>query len=53
MQVRVRQQIMDEEEKARALEQEIAEMQREDLPHQQPAGAANQNINHFHRPAIA
>lgn len=34
MQARVRQLIMDEEEKARALEQEIADMQREDPPHQ-------------------
>jgi hypothetical protein len=33
MSTRVRQMILDEEQKARALEQEIAEMQREDLRH--------------------
>jgi hypothetical protein len=44
---------MDEEEKARALEQEIVEMQHEDPPHQQQAGTTNQNIYLLHRPAIA
>jgi hypothetical protein len=53
MHARVRQLIMDEEEKARALEQEIAEMQREELPHQQSVGTANQNIYHFHQPSTA
>jgi hypothetical protein len=32
---------------------EIAEMQCEDPPHQQQAGATNQNIYLLHRPAIA
>lgn len=46
MQSSIRQLIMEEEEKARALEQEIADMQYE-TPHQQPVGAAyNQNIYH-------
>jgi hypothetical protein len=53
MQARVRQMIIDEEQKDKALEQEIAEMQREDPRHQQPASAANHNIHHFHRPTFA
>jgi hypothetical protein len=53
MHARVRQLIMDAEEKARALEQEIGEMQRKELPHQQSVDVANQNIYHFHQPSTA
>jgi hypothetical protein len=47
MQARARQIILDEEQKSRELEQEIADLQREDPRHQQPTGATNQNLHHF------
>jgi hypothetical protein len=51
MQIRIRQLIMEEEERARALEQKIAEMQHEVPLHQQPFEAAyNQNNLCFQRP---
>lgn len=39
MQIRIRQLIMGEEDRAKALEQEIIEMQNEVLPHRQPLDA--------------
>jgi hypothetical protein len=50
MKAKERQMILDEEQKARELEQEIAEMQNENPHQQQPAVAANQN---FRLPAFA
>jgi hypothetical protein len=49
MQAKVRQMILEEEQKARELEQQIAEMQGKDLCHQQSAIALNQNL---HRPHV-
>jgi hypothetical protein len=49
MQAKVRQMILEEEQKARELEQKIAEMQGKDLCHQQSAIALNQNL---HRPHV-
>jgi hypothetical protein len=49
IQARVRHLILDEEQKARELEQEIPKMQHEDTHHQQSVDVAYQNIQHFHR----
>jgi hypothetical protein len=53
MQAKVRRMILEEEQKARELEHQIAEMQGEDLCHHQPAVALNQNLHHPHVLAFA
>jgi hypothetical protein len=53
MQAKVMQVIVEEEQKARELEQQIAEMHGEDLYHQQQAHALKLNPHHPHIPAFA
>jgi cytochrome c5 len=53
MQAKVRQMILEEEQKARELEQQIIEMQGEDPCHQQQAPALNLNPRHPQIPAFA
>jgi hypothetical protein len=46
MQAKVRHMILEKEQKARELEQQIMELQGEDPCHQQPALALNLNLHH-------
>jgi hypothetical protein len=52
MQAIVSQMNIEEEQKSRELEQQIAEIQDKDLCRQQPAVPLNQNLRHPHVPAF-